>query len=287
MPRWWARLGLPGLYDIHVHFLPPPIQRRVREHFAAAGPLIGREWPIRYLGSDEQRLAQLRAMGVRRFSALPYAHKPGGAAWMNDWAAALASAHPDVLRSATFYPEAHAAADVRRRLDDGALVFKAHLQVGAFDPRDPLLDDVWGSLADAGLPVVVHCGSSPVRGPHTGPGPMTDVLRRHPRLTLVVAHLGAPEYAGFVRLAERYERVHLDTTMAFTDFFDAQAPWPRDLLPRLRDLQPKVLLGSDFPSIPYPYAHQLEALERLELGDDWLRAVCWHNASRLVGERRV
>ena len=27
---------------------------------------------------------------------------------------------------------------------------------------------------------------------------------------------------------------------------------------RLADLQPKVLLGSDFPTIPYPYAHQLE-----------------------------
>ena len=43
-------------------------------------------------------------------------------------------------------------------------------------------------------------------------------------------------------------------------------------MPRLRDLQDRVLLGSDFPNIPYPYAHQLEALERLGLGEDWLRA---------------
>ena len=42
-----------------------------------------------------------------------------------------------------------------------------------------------------------------------------------------------------------------------------------------------VLLGSDFPTIPYPYAHQLEGLERLGLGDDWLRAVCWGNGARL------
>ena len=46
-----------------------------------------------------------------------------------------------------------------------------------------------------------------------------------------------------------------------------------------------VLLGSDFPTLPYPYAHQLEALERLGLGDDWLRAVCWENGERLLGER--
>ncbi len=46
---------------------------------------------------------------------------------------------------------------------------------------------------------------------------------------------------------------------------------------RLGDLGDRVVLGTDFPNIPYPYAEQLDALERLELGDEWLRAVCWHN----------
>jgi predicted TIM-barrel fold metal-dependent hydrolase len=71
--------------------------------------------------------------------------------------------------------------------------------------------------------------------------------------------------------------------MAFTDFFEEDAPYPRELLPRLRDLEDRVLLGSDFPNIPYPYAHQLDALERLGLGEDWLRRVCWHNAQELIG----
>jgi predicted TIM-barrel fold metal-dependent hydrolase len=95
--------------------------------------------------------------------------------------------------------------------------------------------------------------------------------------------MGAPEYAEFLALAEAYERTFLDTTMVFTDFFDAEAPYPRDLLPRLVDLQEKVLLGSDFPTIPYPYPHQLEGVERLGLGEDWLRAVCWENGTRLFG----
>ena len=43
-----------------------------------------------------------------------------------------------------------------------------------------------------------------------------------------------------------------------------------------------MLLGSDFPSIPSEYAHQLEALERLGPGPEWLRAVCWDNAVRLL-----
>jgi len=77
--------------------------------------------------------------------------------------------------------------------------------------------------------------------------------------------------------------VHLDTTMVFTDFFEGEGPFPRELLPRVAAIGEKVLLGSDFPNIPYPYAHQVDALERLGLGDDWLRGVLWENAARLIG----
>ena len=154
-----------------------------------------------------------------------------------------------------------------------------HVQVGGFDVGDPALDEAWGLIEDAGTPVVLHAGSGPVGTAFTGPGPVAALLRRHPRLALVIAHLGAPEYAEFLALAEEYAEVRLDTTMAFTDFFSSMGgEFPPALLPRLADLRDKVLLGSDFPNIPYPYAHQLEALERLGLGDDWLRAV-------LLGER--
>ena len=61
------------------------------------------------------------------------------------------------------------------------------------------------------------------------------------------------------------------------------APLPEDWPARLVDVADRVLFGSDFPNIPYPYAHQLEALAGLGMGDDWLRAV-WHgNAARLFG----
>jgi predicted TIM-barrel fold metal-dependent hydrolase len=53
-------------------------------------------------------------------------------------------------------------------------------------------------------------------------------------------------------------------------------------LNRLSGLRDRIVLGSDFPNIPYAYAHQLEALTRLDLGDDWLRAVLWENGARLL-----
>ena len=283
VPDWWRRLGLPGLFDVHVHFLPPRMQAKVWAQFDNAGPLIGRPWPILYRGSDEERVEELRTLGVRRFSALSYAHVPGMAESLNDWAHAFADGVPESLRSGTFFPEPGVEEYVARRIEAGVEVFKVHVQVGAFDLRDRTLDPVWGLLAEAGTPVVVHAGSGPVPTEFTGPEPMRAVLERHPRLTAVIAHMGAPEYREFLELAERFERTHLDTTMAFTSFFEAEAPFPADLVPRLQALGERVLLGSDFPNIPYPYAHQLESLDALGLGEEWLRAVCWDNGVRLFG----
>lgn len=283
VPAFWQSLGLPGLVDVHTHFMPGRVMEKVWAYFDAAGPLTGRPWPIAYRTDEERRLALLRDLGVRRFTSLVYPHKPGMAAWLNSWAAGFAARTPDCLHTATFYPEPEAADYVAEAVEAGARVFKAHLQVGAYDPNDPHLDAVWGLLSDAGVPVVTHCGSAPVPGPYTGPEGTAELLARHPRLPLIVAHMGMPDYGDFLKLAETYPHVHLDTTMAFTRFSEAQAPFPRHLRPRLAAAGDRVLFGSDFPNIPYGYREALQALETLELGDDWLRRVCWGNAAQLFG----
>lgn len=281
-----AGLGLDGLIDLHVHFLPPPIERAVWREFDGAGELIGRPWPIRYRGAADERIAFLRDAGVRHFSTLPYAHKPGVAGFLNDWSAEFAAEVPEVLRSATLYPEPEAADYVPDLIADGVRIFKAHLQVGGFHLDDPLLDPAWGALAEAGTPIMVHAGSGPVGTSYTGPASTARVLARHPRLRLVIAHMGSPECADFLALAEQYDEVRLDTSMAFTPFFaddpHGHGGYPADLVPRLADLQDRVVWGSDFPTLPFSYADQLGWLADLGLGEDWLRDLCWHNAERLL-----
>ncbi|MCW2841320.1 MAG: amidohydrolase [Aeromicrobium sp.] len=281
VPGVLAELGLPGIVDVHTHFMAPPILAKVWAYFDAAGPMLGRPWPITYRWSDDERVAHLRTLGVKKFSALSYAHKPGIAGFMNDWTLDFAGRTPDALRSATFYPEPEAATYVPQLIADGVEVFKVHVQVGDFAPNDPLLEPVWGALAESGTPIVLHAGSGPAPGHHTGPAGVADVLSRHPDLALVIAHLGMPEIAEFLDLAARHPRVRLDTTMAFVDFW--QAPVPDGVVPRLRDLQDRILFGTDFPNIPYEYAHQIEALRRLDLGDEWMRDVLWHNGAELFG----
>ncbi|MFD3583149.1 amidohydrolase family protein [Streptomyces sp. NPDC058683] len=280
--RFWERLGLPGLVDVHTHFMPERVLHKVWNYFDTTGPLIGGlEWPITYRKEEAERTALLREFGVRAFTAMLYPHKPGMATWLNAWAADFARRTPDCLHTATLYPEPGVETYVREAVEAGARVFKAHVQVGAYDPAGELLQQAWGLLADAGIPVVIHCGSGPAPGKYTGPEPIARVLARHPRLRLIVAHMGMPEYEDFLGLAERFEEVRLDTTMAFTDFTEEFMPFPRGALPRVAALGDRILLGSDFPNIPYPYVHQLHALERLDLGHEWLRAVCHDNAARL------
>jgi uncharacterized protein len=277
-------LGLPGLIDVHTHFMPKRVMDKVWQYFDAAGPLVGRTWPITYRTDEAQRLETLRGFGVRAFTSLVYAHKPDMAAWLNQWAAQFAADTPDCLRTATFYPEPGAAAYVTHAIDAGTRVFKAHVQVGGYDPTDPLLRDVWGLIEDAGTPVVIHCGSGPEPGRHTGPGPIAAVLAEYPRLRLIVAHMGMPEYVEFLDLCDRYPEVRLDTTMAFTPFVEQTMPFPPDALPRLREHGERILFGSDFPNIPYGYLEAITVLTRLAgVDDDWLCGVLYSNAARLFG----
>ena len=105
----------------------------------------------------------------------------------------------------------------------------------------------------------------------------------YPDLVLIVAHMGLPDYARFLDLVEKYDNVHLDTTMAFTAFTEASTPFPAEELPRLKALGERVLFGSDFPNIPYPYLEAVDAVLGLGLGDDWVRGVLHENAARLFG----
>ena len=97
-------LGLPGIADIHVHFMPPRVMAAVWHYFESAGPLLGREWPIRYKGTDDERVAYLRDRGVALFAGLSYAHKPGMAQFLTDWSLGFAEQVPEAVATGTFFP---------------------------------------------------------------------------------------------------------------------------------------------------------------------------------------
>lgn len=281
MARLLDSVGLTSMVDIHTHFMPKRVMDKVWAYFDAVGPLTGREWPINYRLDEQARVAVLRSFGVTAFTSLVYPHKPDMAAWLNAWATQFAQLTPDCIHTATFYPESGAPAYVQRAIDDGARLFKAHVQVGDYSPTDPLLEPVWDILERRRIPTVMHAGSGPAPGRFTGPEPVAELLGRHPDLMVIIAHLGLPEYREFLDLAHHYPGVYLDTTMVFTEFTEKHQPFPPSAHGDLLTLGDRVLFGSDYPNIPYSYHHAVESVIRLGLGDGWCRKVLNDNAVRL------
>lgn len=283
IPAYLEALGLPALADIHIHFLPENVLDKVWGYFDNAATNYGRDWPITYRYDTDRRLRIVRELGNRAIPALTYPHKPGMAAWLNEWNAEFAAAHDDVIHCGTLYAEPKCADYVPQALAAGATLFKMHVQVGVFSPDDPVLDPAWEALETAQAPIVIHAGSAPLPGRYTGPQAVANVLARFPDLKLVIAHMGMPEYDEFASLAEEFDNVHLDTTMFASGYFSSPAEVDPAYRERLVGLQDKIILGSDFPNIPYPYVDQISGLAGLGLGDDWMRSVLWTNGATVLG----
>lgn len=283
VPDWLASLGIPGIIDLHVHFMPDNVLRKVWQYFDAVDRPGTPPWTITYRTDEAERVRTLRSLGVKRFGTLNYAHRPGMARWLNDYSTRFATQYPEAIHSATFFPEPDALDVVDAALDDGAMLFKVHVQVGEFSPVDPLLDRVWSRLAERGAPVVIHCGSGPTPGPFTGVEPVRELLQRHPNLTLVIAHAGLPEYEDFLGLLAQFPRVHMDTTMVGTDYMNTIAPLPESFPDQIAPWAHRIVLGTDFPNIPYPYAHQLEVIQGWGLGRDAVADIVWNTPRHLLG----
>lgn len=267
--------------DAHVHLFPDGVFEAIWRWFDAHA------WPVRYRLHAEEVVEFLRARGVKRFVALHYAHKPGIAAGLNRFVSELSRAHPGIVPLATVFPgEPDADAILRDAFGPlGLRGVKLHCHVQRMPADDPRLEPVWRACEDAGLPAVIHAGrepSSPAYGLDTralcAASQVERVLQRHPRLTMVVPHLGADEWGDYAALLDRYENLWLDTTMVLAGFFPEGPPSP--LWPGRAS---RLLYGTDFPNIPYAWDRELKTVIAT-LDDPALRrAVLADNARRVFG----
>jgi predicted TIM-barrel fold metal-dependent hydrolase len=265
--------------DAHVHLFPPRVYDAIYRWFDRNA------WRCRYRLHAEEVVDFLRARGVRRFCALHYAHKPGMARELNRFVAEAARAHPEILPLGTVLPgEPDAREVVREALGPlGLRGIKIHCHVQRLAPDDERLEPVYAECEAAGRPIVIHAGPEPrveAYGLDThalcGAERTARVLRRHPRLTVVVPHLGADDFAGYAALLERFENLWLDTTMVVGDYF-TRAP-PPSLFPARAG---RLLYGTDFPMLPYAWDRELRRILRAPLDDGSRHALLVGNALRL------
>ena len=144
---------------------------------------------------------------------------------------------------------------------------------------DPRYDKIFSLLDERGMFAVTHAGPDPVSPGRVFAPPegILTVLRRHPALTLVAAHLGGPGTAKEVLRLLVGTGVYFDTSLSSTR--DAER---EDLYEILRRHDPRRLLfGTDTPWTDP--ATEIRFLENSGLPKADLNLIFYRNARRLLG----
>ena len=272
--------------DIHTHLHPERLSRAIRKWFTDHS-----DWKLEYPTEPELVAAFLRDHGVERFVYFSYAHKAGIAREINAWLHATAGRLPDGIPLGTIHPDDP---DLMDAVDE-ALVgyafkgFKFHINVQRFYPDDPRVLPVYERLLALDRFLLIHVGSAPWPNAFDGFPRFARVMDMFPRLKVVVAHMGSFETRQFMQLMERCPNLYLDTTMAFApvrheyrriDTRLNRISVTNDDLLRWQD---RIVFGSDFPNLPYPYEEEREALWLRDLPLAAFRKIFRDNAAALLG----
>ena len=172
--------------DFHVHAFNPKIAEKAIGNLEKMSGLV----PFTR-GSIEQTVERFDEWGVDKGVLLTVATKPSQQKIINDW-----SKEQDGGRFISFggiHPDAEdALVELDRIKAMGLHGVKLHPDFQSFFADDEKLDDIYSKIESLGLPLVLHSGydfSSPELY-HCTPERALNVIKKHPHLKLVLAHLG-------------------------------------------------------------------------------------------------
>lgn len=259
--------------DLHVHCFDPKIAERAiggLKECSGIEPLTN--------GLVENTAERFDSWGVDRGALLPIATKPSQQRTINDWCVKQDGGR--FISFGTVHPDAE---DLFEELDRivslGLHGVKLHPDYQGFMVDEDRLDPLYDELERRGLPVVFHAGYD-VFSPkliHCPPERALKMLEKHPRMKVVLAHLGGNDCWQQVCeiLAGIGGEVYFDT--AFTSRY-----CPDELMEKIirRHGADRILFASDCPWDD-PLAIK-EKIERLGISDDDKEKIFSGNARRLL-----
>ena len=169
---------------------------------------------------------------------------------INDSTAEFVAADPSrrIGFSSVDPDEPDAIEELERAADDLGLVgIKLGPNYQDFEPLGMAARRVYGHAEKAGLPIVFHQGTSPMRSAplrYAHPLVMDEIAIAFPDLRVVMAHLGHPWQADTITVIRKHPHVYADVSAGF------YRPWSFYSAMRLMTewgVLDKLLLGSDFP----------------------------------------
>jgi predicted TIM-barrel fold metal-dependent hydrolase len=194
----------------------------------------------------------------------------------------LAAYNPDRVKiAANINPNVHYPVDeeLQRQLGLGAIALKVHPVHARAAANDRALYPAYEICQAAGIPVVVHCGTSTFPGASNtfaDPVVLDDVLRDFRRLNVVLAHGGRGwwyDAAAFMALSN--ERVWIELSglppSRLREYY-ARHSWPR--------LSRRMIFATDWPGVP-GIAKNARAVAALCRDEETVRLVLAGNACRV------
>lgn len=270
--------------DAHVHLMPARLTRAIRR---ALNEEAG--WEFDHPVDREAIDRRLAEAGVDRYFALPYAHKSGIAADLNEWVLERARESSMAVPFATVHGDDEVAEVVREAIEAGARGLKFQCPVQRCGPTDPRLDPAFELAAGHDLPIVFHAGTAPMfeDSPHVGADQFESFLESYSDVRACCAHMGAFEVEEFLALTREHENAYLDTTFAMSSVVDEYVDFDPASIPDavFEELSDSIAYGSDYPNVPYPYDREREHLLSRDLSAETLRDVFGRTAERFLGER--
>lgn len=278
-----GEIPVDGAIDAHVHLMPERLMVAIRE---ALNEEAGWEFdqPITRVEIE----ATLREYGIEQYVALPYAHKPGIAADLNEWLLEEASHSEMCIPFATVHPADDVHAVVEAAFKNGARGLKFQCPVQEVAPGDPRLDPAYELCAEYDQPVLHHAGNAPMfeDSPHVGIERFQQFRERFPEVRACCAHMGIFEHEAFLDTARVDENVYLDTSFAMATVVDRHADFDPAVIEDtvFQDLAGRVMYGSDFPNMPHAYEREYGGLIRRHLSEMAFEALFQGAAERFLGE---
>ncbi len=172
---------------------------------------------------------------------------------------------------------------LRRSADAGARGIKVHPVLQKFLPGDSRMDEIYAVCEERELTVLSHSGSSRTSPPWADPFAFSAVMEAHPRLHLLLAHLGGASWHQVRDFAAAFPSVSFDLCEIIAWTGAPGAPTADELGRLIRDIgADRVLFGTDFPW--YDLDRTVDQLMHLpHLSDEERRGILGENAIRRMG----
>jgi predicted TIM-barrel fold metal-dependent hydrolase len=166
----------------------------------------------------------------------------------------------------------------------GARGIKFHCSTQRSFPTDPGLWAVYKRAEELELAVVFHSGWHPL-GCHLSdygrPARFEEIVKRFPRLNVVLAHIGLGWQEEAVALARAYRNVYFDSCLAITGTWNPPPLSDEEAVSLLRQVGiDRVMFASDWP-LCVPLKERQRA-ESLPLSDSDRRMFFYENAQRIL-----